>query len=31
MIARTPAAPYYAVIFSSLHTDGDQGRAITQA
>lgn len=25
MIAKTPAAPYYAVIFSSLRTDGDQG------
>ncbi|WP_395610900.1 antibiotic biosynthesis monooxygenase family protein [Pseudomonas sp. B22129] len=25
MIANTPAAPYYAVIFSSLRTDGDQG------
>lgn len=25
MIARTPAAPYYAVIFSSLRTEGDQG------
>ena len=24
MIARTPAPPYYAVIFSSLRTDGDQ-------
>ncbi|KFF46265.1 MULTISPECIES: antibiotic biosynthesis monooxygenase family protein [Pseudomonas] len=25
MIAKTPAPPYYAVIFSSLRTDGDQG------
>ena len=25
MIARTPAPPYYAVIFSSLRTEGDQG------
>lgn len=25
MIATTPAPPYYAVIFSSLRTDGDQG------
>jgi len=25
MIARTPAPPYYAVIFSSLRTDGDHG------
>ena len=25
MIANTPAPPYYAVIFSSLRTDGDQG------
>ncbi|KTC63642.1 hypothetical protein AO262_25610 [Pseudomonas fluorescens ABAC62] len=25
MIAKTPAAPYYAVIFSSLRTDGDHG------
>ena len=25
MIANTPAAPYYAVIFSSLRTEGDQG------
>lgn len=25
MIAQTPAAPYYAVIFSSLRGDGDQG------
>jgi heme-degrading monooxygenase HmoA len=24
-IASTPAAPYYAVIFTSLRTDGDQG------
>lgn len=24
-IAQTPAPPYYAVIFSSLRTDGDQG------
>ncbi|MBA1430400.1 MULTISPECIES: antibiotic biosynthesis monooxygenase family protein [Pseudomonas fluorescens group] len=27
MIAKTPAAPYYAVIFSSLRTDGDHGYA----
>ncbi len=25
MIANTPAVPYYAVIFSSLRTEGDQG------
>ena len=25
MIADTPAAPYYAVIFTSLRTEGDQG------
>ncbi|MNF37447.1 Antibiotic biosynthesis monooxygenase [compost metagenome] len=25
MIANTPAAPYYAVIFTSLRTAGDQG------
>jgi len=25
MIAYTPAAPYYAVIFTSLRTEGDQG------
>ena len=25
MIANTPAPPYYAVIFSSLRTDGDHG------
>ena len=25
MIAGTPEAPYYAVIFTSLRTDGDQG------
>ncbi|MFZ4288464.1 antibiotic biosynthesis monooxygenase family protein [Variovorax sp. HJSM1_2] len=25
MIAKTPAAPYYAVIFTSLRTDGDNG------
>lgn len=25
MIAHTPAPPYYAVIFSSLRTDGDHG------
>jgi heme-degrading monooxygenase HmoA len=24
-IARTPEPPYYAVIFSSLHTEGDNG------
>ncbi|WP_455885144.1 antibiotic biosynthesis monooxygenase family protein [Pseudomonas spelaei] len=27
MIATTPAPPYYAVIFSSLRTEGDQGYA----
>jgi heme-degrading monooxygenase HmoA len=27
MPARTPAPPYYAVIFTSLRTDGDQGYA----
>ena len=27
MIAKTPAAPYYAVIFSSYRTDGDSGYA----
>ena len=27
MIAATPAAPYYAVIFTSLRTEGDQGYA----
>jgi heme-degrading monooxygenase HmoA len=26
-IARTPAAPYYAVIFTSLRTEGDNGYA----
>lgn len=25
MIAKTPPAPYYAVIFTSLRTDGDHG------
>ena len=25
MIAKTPSPPYYAVIFSSLRTDGDKG------
>ncbi|OPA99021.1 hypothetical protein BFW87_04350 [Pseudomonas fluorescens] len=25
MIANTPAPPYYAVVFSSLRTEGDQG------
>jgi heme-degrading monooxygenase HmoA len=25
MIAQTPATPYYAVIFTSLRTDGDHG------
>ncbi len=25
MIAQTPAAPYYAVIFTSLRTEGDNG------
>lgn len=27
MIADTPTAPYYAVIFTSLRTEGDQGYA----
>lgn len=27
MIAHTPAPPYYAVIFTSLRTEGDQGYA----
>jgi heme-degrading monooxygenase HmoA len=27
MIAETPAAPYFAVIFTSLRTEGDQGYA----
>ncbi|MGE1156532.1 antibiotic biosynthesis monooxygenase [Pseudomonas sp. MAFF 730085] len=27
MIANTPAPPYYAVIFSSVRTEGDQGYA----
>lgn len=27
MIARTPAPPYYAVIFTSLRTEGDNGYA----
>ncbi|CAI8872345.1 ABM domain-containing protein [Pseudomonas sp. IT-P100] len=27
MMARTPEPPYYAVIFTSLRTDGDQGYA----
>ncbi|CAI8815124.1 Heme-degrading monooxygenase HmoA [Pseudomonas sp. IT-P253] len=27
MIAQTPATPYYAVIFTSLRTEGDQGYA----
>ena len=27
MIADTPASPYYAVIFTSLRTEGDQGYA----
>lgn len=27
MIAKTPPPPYYAVIFSSLRTEGDQGYA----
>ncbi|WP_433769308.1 antibiotic biosynthesis monooxygenase family protein [Pseudomonas putida] len=27
MIASTPPAPYYAVIFTSLRTEGDQGYA----
>lgn len=27
MIANTPAPPYYAVIFTSLRTDGDKGYA----
>ena len=29
MIAKTPQAPYYAVIFSSLRTDGDNGYSKT--
>lgn len=29
MIAHTPAPPYYAVIFTSLRTDVDEGYAIT--
>ena len=28
-LARTPEPPYYAVIFSSLRTDGDDGYAVT--
>ena len=31
MIADTPAAPYYAVIFTSLRTEGDQGYAAAAA
>lgn len=31
MIASTPEPPYYAVIFSSLRTDGDQGYAQADA
>jgi heme-degrading monooxygenase HmoA len=27
MIAKTPAAPYYAVIFTSIRTEGDHGYA----
>ena len=27
MIAKTPSPPYYAVIFSSIRTEGDQGYA----
>ena len=27
MLARTPEPPYYAVVFTSLRTDGDQGYA----
>lgn len=26
-VAKTPAPPYYAVIFSSIRTDGDNGYA----
>ena len=29
VIARTPKPPYYAAIFSSLRTDGDQGYGAT--
>lgn len=29
MISLTPAPPYYAVIFTSLRTDGDKGYAAT--
>ena len=28
MIAKTPVPPYYAVIFTSLRTDGDNGYAV---
>lgn len=31
MIAQTPAPPYYAVIFTSLRTEGDNGYAATSA
>jgi len=31
MIADTPTAPYYAVIFTSLRTEGDQGYAVAAA
>ncbi len=31
LLATTPAPPYYAVIFSSVRTDGDDGYAATAA
>lgn len=31
LLAKTPAPPYYAVIFSSLRTDGDKGYAAMAA
>jgi heme-degrading monooxygenase HmoA len=31
MIARTPAPPYYAVIFTSIRTEGDEGYAAMAA
>lgn len=31
MAAKTPAPPYYAVIFTSLRTEGDSGYATTAA
>ena len=31
MLARTPPPPYYAVIFASTRTDGDDGYAATAA